>query len=510
MYLQPRETCFFEEEDLLADEDDLTLLEEEVKKDKGEDSLRIYFSEVFNYKLLTKEDEVQIGKTIEENEKIILKEVLHYPSQVIKFCNLLKKAERENKIFLLFKDYELLEKKEVSKREWTDNLVKKLLDFFDFYEKNLSFNEILYQQIIDKLYEVRPTKYLLDELSCEILETKKFYENFKQIYAKFFPDKESVKLELLFSLNGDRERKLQKLKRSIKNLKNSIKEEFNLKEYQKLMHNLFNALEYLGSEINEIIKSAEKIQQAFLKIKRAKEQLVYANLRLIISIARKYAPKGAIFSDLIQEGNIGLLKAVEKFDYRKGFKFSTYATWWIRQNITRYLAEHTRTIRVPVHIIEAIHKISKIVYTKFYQECGREPTIEELSKETGLSVERLNYIFKIMKHPVSLETTVGEDDDSTLKDFLEDNRVLKPDEATFSIALAEKVRDLLKTLSAREEKVLRLRFGIGERQYYTLEEVGQKFGVTKERIRQIEAHALRKLKHPNRLKLLKNFLYNGT
>ncbi|MFN3921365.1 MAG: RNA polymerase sigma factor RpoD/SigA, partial [Caldimicrobium sp.] len=170
----------------------------------------------------------------------------------------------------------------------------------------------------------------------------------------------------------------------------------------------------------------------------------------------------------------------------------------------------TRTIRVPVHIIKAIHKISKIVYTKFYQEYGREPTIEELAKETGLSVDRLNYIFKIMKYPISLETVVGEDEDSTLKNFLEDNSVLRPDEATFSLALAEKVRELLKTLSAREEKVLRLRFGIGERQYYTLEEVGQKFGVTKERIRQIEAHALRKLKHPNRLKLLKNFLYNGT
>lgn len=506
MHLQHREPCLFEEEEFLTEDLDVSLLEAELERDKTEDSLRLYFSEVFNYPLLTRDDEVNIGKTIEKNEQIILREVLRYPSQIIKFCGLLKGVEKENKLYSIFKDYELLEGKGAPKSEWINKLIKKLSELYECYAKEGEGKEDLCKAIIDQIYEVRPTKQLLEDLSCEILEAKKLYDHLQTLQAQFSNAKRSIKLENFFSLNGDREKEYKRLTKLIR--KGKEKDE-GAKDLENLLKNLKNTWEYFGDNLEEVIASAEKIQKAFLKIKRAKEQLIYANLRLIISIARKYAPKGAIFSDLIQEGNIGLLRAVEKFDYRKGFKFSTYATWWIRQNITRYLAEHTRTIRVPVHIIEAIHKISKIVYTKFYQEYGREPTLEELSKETGLSIDRLNYIFKVMKHPVSLETTVGEDEDTTLKDFLEDNSILRPDEATFSVFLAEKIREILKTLTPREEKVLRYRFGIGERQYYTLEEVGQKFGVTKERIRQIEAHALRKLKHPNRLKLLKNFLYNG-
>lgn len=473
MHLHSKENCLFEE-DLLLEEGDFNaldeVLEEEIKKERPEDSLKIYFSEVFNYKLLSKEEEIQIGRTIEENEITILKEVFQYPSQIIKLCNILKKAEKENKLPLYIKDYELLEKKPLSKREWVHKLVSLILEFFEeVYEKNLPFDEEKFDKIKSLIYEVRPSKQLLDELSCEILETKKLYDNFIKFHQKFSNYKNLIDIERLISLNGNKKRELNNLRKLIKkeNFENTL-----WHDYQKFIHNIFNVQEYFGCEIMKVIESAHKIQQAFFRIKRAKEQLIYANLRLIISIARKYAPKGALFSDLVQEGNIGLIKAVEKFDYRKGFKFSTYATWWIRQNITRYLAEHTRTIRVPVHIIEAIHKISKIVYTKFYPEYGREPTIEELSKETGLSVERLNYIFKVMKHPVSLETTVGDDEDTTLKDFLEDQNILKPDEATFTLALSDKIREILKTLSAREEKVIRLRFGIGERQYYTLEEVG--------------------------------------
>jgi len=266
--------------------------------------------------------------------------------------------------------------------------------------------------------------------------------------------------------------------------------------------------EYFDASFEDILQSAQNILEAYNKLKKAKEELIKANLRLIIAIARKYSPKGMFLNDLIQEGNLGLLKAVEKFDYRKGFKFSTYATWWIRQAITRYLAENTRTIRVPMHIIETIYKISRIISTKYYQGYGREPTLEELSKEIGCSVEKLNYIFRIIKHPVSLETTVGgEEDDTALKEFIKDDNTVKPEEAFCYSDLSKKIRELLKILTPKEEKIIRMRFGIGEKENYTLEEVGKNFGVTKERIRQIENIALRKLKHPNRIKILKNFLF---
>ncbi|MDF2953432.1 MAG: DNA-directed RNA polymerase, partial [Thermodesulfobacterium sp.] len=352
-------------------------------------------------------------------------------------------------------------------------------------------------------------KLLLDELSCEILESykkiKEFYK-FKERIKKDYSLREKT-LEKIFSFNG----KSDNVERYFKNF--SLKK-FEIDKIKKDIEGYNDFLkqtnDYFGEPVEKIYKSGESICRAFQEIRKNKEELVKANLRLIISLARKYSPKGMFLSDLIQEGNIGLLKAIEKFDYRKGFKFSSYATWWIRQSITRYLAENTRTIRVPVHIIETIYKISKIVSTKFYQEYGRDPTLDELAKETGQSIEKLNYIFKVMKHPVSLETTVGEDDDATLRDFIEDQNTVKPDEATFNIALSEKVRELLKTLSPREEKIIRLRFGIGEKEACTLEEVGNKFGVTKERIRQIESMALRKLKHPNRIKLLKNFLIYGS
>ncbi|MEZ0344035.1 MAG: sigma-70 family RNA polymerase sigma factor [Caldimicrobium sp.] len=511
MNLPNKKGCLFDEEFLMEEYDETFLEEEDTKQFKTEDSLRIYLNEVFNHKLLTREDEVRIGRTIEENERVILRECLKYITQVMKFYSLLRKVEKENKLSKYFKDYEILERNKDKKTEWLQNLKVCLLKLIEDEEGNKINKEKTVEEIFELIYEVRPTKELLDELSCEILETKKLMDEFICLKTKFSQNFKDFKIdfEKLLSLNGKkgREKKYLQIQREIES-NGTLRQLFF--EGERLKKKLDLILDYFGEDLQKLKNSAEKIETAFKNIKKAKEELVNSNLRLIISIARKYAPKGALLSDLIQEGNIGLLKAVEKFDYRKGFKFSTYATWWIRQNISRYLAENTRTIRVPVHIIEAIYKISKIVYTKFYQEYGREPTLEELSKETGLSVERLNYIFKVMKQPISLESTVGEDEDTTLKDFIEDNSILKPEEVTFNLALSEKIRELLKTLSAREEKIIRLRFGIGEKEACTLEEVGKKFGITKERIRQIEGHALRKLKHPNRLKLLKNFLYYGS
>jgi len=353
------------------------------------------------------------------------------------------------------------------------NVIKNLL------EKGKKRGKLSYQEIADALEEIELDHDKIEKV-YETLETM----GVEVIGADLDPDKDDIPLDEIEEVEIDL----------------SIPEGVSVEDHVRMYLKEIGKVPLLTTE--EEIELSERMLNGD---ESAKQRLAEANLRLVVSIAKRYVGRGMLFLDLIQEGNLGLIKAVEKFDYTKGFKFSTYATWWIRQAITRAIADQARTIRIPVHMVETINKLMRI-QRQLIQEFGREPQVEEIAKEMNMSVEKVREIMKVAQEPVSLETPIGEEEDSHLGDFIPDDDAPPPADAASFILLKEQLSNVLGTLTPREEKVLRLRFGLDDGRARTLEEVGKEFDVTRERIRQIEAKALRKLRHPSRSKKLKDYL----
>ncbi len=371
------------------------------------------------------------------------------------------------------------------KKDNKKNVNEKQESVKELIAKGKKTGALSYKEIMDAL----------EEIDLESDEIDDIYQKFEDIGIEILGDKEED--ILLDSEDIDDEEDDEE---DIKTDDLSVPKGINVDDPVRMYLKEIGKIPLLtGDEEVELAKRMEAGDE------EAKKQLAEANLRLVVSIAKRYVGRGMLFLDLIQEGNLGLMKAVEKFEYRKGFKFSTYATWWIRQAITRAIADQARTIRIPVHMVETINKLVR-VQRQLVQELGRDPTPEEIGKEMDLDVERVREIMKIAQEPVSLETPIGEEEDSHLGDFIPDDDVLAPAEAATFTILREQLIDVLDTLTPREQKVLRLRFGLDDGRARTLEEVGKEFEVTRERIRQIEAKALRKLRHPSRSKKLKDFL----
>ncbi len=532
----------------VSDDDDNEITEQEAVEvlsnldeefGRTSDPVRMYMREMGTVELLNRAGEIIIAKKIEEGQKLIYTAIQRFPESISFFLKLFK---NEEEIDSQISDY-ILDVKENADEEFKTEqipetneksdeiededeeeqilnnspdkelVVEKVLKIKEHYEK---FKTQKDQKKADKLFDkvkkeistFKFTSLFIEKLTARIEEISSNIIKYEKDMFSLCSNETSLNKKEFMKLFKNNETSMTVLDQIKKDyLKPSVDKEFFAKEFTKINKklSLIETNQKLSIQDIKLINKDRRVGE--IKERNAKKEMVEANLRLVISIAKKYTNRGLQFLDLIQEGNIGLMKAVDKFEYRRGYKFSTYATWWIRQAITRSIADQARTIRIPVHMIETINKLNRI-QRKLLQENGKEATPEELAEHMDMTEEKVRRVLKIAKEPISMESPVGDDEDSHLGDFIEDENAEKPLDQTISDGLSDSTHDILSSLTPREAKVLRMRFGIDMNTDHTLEEVGKQFDVTRERIRQIEAKALRKLRHPSRAQNLKSFLDN--